>query len=138
MASLNNAGIEVTDEGIDTLSGWIGLPLQRKKVEEPDPSLPKPGRKVVPLSVNLPDRYHQAETANLMIARGGSADLARAFSGAFAPIAKFVADSSTPDELIEKMEAHYAGPSWPPERLAPVMLEALHAFAANGAARDAP
>jgi phage gp29-like protein len=137
VASLSGAGLEVTDDGLEALSGLIGLPLQRKKIEEPPPGAPPTRGKVLPLSVDLPDRYRLAETANIVIAREGAADLARAFSGAFAPIARFVADSSGPDDLIAKITAHYSGPSWPPERVAPLILEALAAMAANGAARNA-
>lgn len=143
VANLSNADIEITDDGLATLGTNVGLPLQRKKIEQQPPGLPgmqgiPPRRgKVVPLAVDLPERYRIAETANIIIAREGAAGLARAFSGAFAPIARFIADSSSAEDLIGKITAHYSGPTWPPERLAPLILEALAAQAANGAVRDA-
>jgi phage gp29-like protein len=133
VSSLSSAGIEVTDEGLDTLSGWVGLPLQRKKVEEP-PLGRGPG-KVAALSAHVPDRYELAEMANQFIARDGAPRLARAFRGAFAPVGRFVAESSSPDDLIARIQTHYA--DWSPDKLAPLILEALSAQAANGAARDA-
>lgn len=132
--SLSDAGIEVTDDGLETLSSWMGLPLQRKKVEEPPPPGGPRSKKIVPLNAQAPDFYSLADQANSAVARVGAPRLARAFRGAFAPVAQFITESSGPDELITKISTHYA--DWAPDKLAPIILEALSAQAANGAARD--
>ncbi len=134
VANLSNAGIEVTDDGLETLSTRVGLPLQRKKID-PNATPPGPGGKIKPFSViRPPDRYEMAESANESVAREGAAPLGRAFRGAFAPVAKFIEDSADAEELIAKITTHYA--DFAPGQLAPLILEALSAQAANGAARD--
>jgi len=136
-AAVNNlasAGIEVTDEGLDTLGTRVGLPLQRKKVVAPPTQGKAPGGKIMPFTATPPDRYEIAELANEMIVRDGAPRLARAFRGAFAPVARIVAESVGPEELIAKISTCYS--DWSPEQLAPLILEALSAHAANGAARD--
>lgn len=133
VSSLSTAGIEVTDEGIETLSTRVGLPLQRAKV----PTMPPPGRpgsKITPFSAATPDRYELAEMANESVARVGAPGLARAFRGAFAPVGRFIAESSSQEDLIARISTYYA--DWSPDKLAPLILEALEAQAANGAARE--
>lgn len=131
VASLANADIELTDDGLETLSGWVGLPLQRKKIQEPPPG----SVRIKPLSATLlVDRYELADRANGSVAREGAAPLARAFRGAFAPVARFIEDSSGPEELIRKITSHYA--DFSADQIAPLILEALSAQAANGVVRD--
>jgi phage gp29-like protein len=135
VANLAKAGIEVTDEGLDTLGIRVGLPLQRKKIDASQPPGGPGGGRIKPFSVlRPPDRYELAELANESVAREGAAPLARAFRGAFAPVAKFIADSADAEELVAKITTHYA--DFSPAQLAPLILEALSAQAANGAARD--
>jgi phage gp29-like protein len=133
IANLSNAGIEVTDDGLETLSGWFGVPLQRKKVD-PATAPPPPRGKTIPFSVTPSTRYDAADAANSRIAREGAPRLARAFRGVYAPVAKLVADSTGPEDLVAKITAFYA--DWSPEQLAPLILESLSAQAANGAIRD--
>lgn len=134
VSSLSSAGIEPTDEGIEMLSARIGLPLQRKKIEETPPGGGR-SKKIVPLNAQPPDHYELADQAGASISRVGAPRLARAFRGAFAPVSQFIIDSSGPEDLIMKIATHYA--DWSPDKLAPIILEALNAQAANGAARDA-
>lgn len=138
MASLADAGLEPTDEGVDTVSTRVGVQMQRKKIVAP--AMPggkpggKPGAKITPFTAAPPDRYELAELANESVARDGAPGLARAFRGAFAPVGRFIAESAGPDDLIEKIMTYYA--DWSPDQLAPLILEALSAQAANGAVRD--
>jgi phage gp29-like protein len=145
---LDGAGLEVTDDGIATLGRRIGIPLQRKAVPDPGQDIPggkpafrrngqaQPARKMSALSTTpAGDRYQQADDSNGRIASGAAADLSRAFRGVFAPIGQFVRDSSSPEELIAKIESHYSG--WDPTKVAGIVVEALAAFSANGAVRDA-
>ena len=140
VASLSNAGIEVTDEGLETLAAKVGLPLQRKEIVDQSqglnglPAGPRRSMKALSAPGHLA-RFEQADLANATIARTTSARLARAFSGAFAPVGKMVADSSSPEELIQKIDTFYAG--WSPGVVSEIILEALAAQAANGAVRDA-
>jgi phage gp29-like protein len=135
VANLSQAEIEVTDEGLETLGLRVGLPLQRKKVIEP-PALPQPGGRMRTLSAAALHRYDRADLANQTIARTGAARLSQAFIGAFAPVRRLVLESDGPEDLIANIE-HFYGEVYSPEQLAPVILEALAAHAANGAVRDA-
>jgi hypothetical protein len=77
-------------------------------------------------------RVAGAEAANDAIAREGAATLALAFRGSLAPVRRLVLESSSAVDLEQRIRAFYA--DWSPERVAPLIEEALSAFAANGAA----
>jgi phage gp29-like protein len=146
VANLSNADLEVTDEGLETLGLRVGLPLQRKKIQTPPAGPGGFGQpKTSKLSASFPGRqwgqhgdppsslYDRADAANGSIANSKAAELAQAFRGVFAPVARFILDSSSSEELIGKIETHYAG--WSPAKVADIILTALEAQAANGAAR---
>lgn len=107
LGELKKAGIVLESAGAKPLSEAMGLPL---RVETSAPV---------------------ASLATLS-ARDGTAPLARLFRGSLAPVAKLVADSTSPEGLIESLNEFYA--TWSPRRLAPVIQEALTAFTAQAAA----
>ena len=65
------------------------------------------------------------------IARGGSADLSRAFRATFAPLRRIVLESTSVEDLETRLHSFTA--HWNPADAAQVIEEALTAFAANGA-----
>lgn len=152
--ALAAAGLEPTDEGVQTLGKKVGVPLQRKEVQQPGPGQPTPGgtpngsrngqplpsRRLTNLDAGTNLRagsnlYEHADEANGRIAASTAAELSQAFRGVYAPIGRFIRESASSDELIHKIETHYSG--WDPTKVANIVLEALQAFSLNGAARDA-
>ncbi len=69
------------------------------------------------------------------IAANGAADLSQAFRGSLAPIRRIILESKSAEECSARVAAYYA--DWNPERLVPIIEQALIAFAANGAASRA-
>lgn len=129
LAALQQAGLQVTDEGINTLSEKIGLPLERVAA----PVLPAfNARRPVFFSAS-PDLLG-ADDANDAIARNGSAELAQAFRGALAPVRQLILDSTSAEDLQRRIAAFYA--DWPVRRVVPLIEQALVAYALNRAALD--
>lgn len=127
IASLNNAGLEVDDQGLSSLSDAIGYPLRRKAMPAPQPVFGQPPATKA-LAANPPPA--KADAANASIARTTAPKLARSFSGVFAPVAQIIRESSSADELTQKIEETYAG--WRPESVSLLVQEALAAFSSNG------
>ena len=148
---LAQAGIELTDDGIDAVSDRFGLNFQRKAVPPaislppgapgapPQPSFPpKPGKqppgKVTTLTappLKLADAAHQIDAANAQIARAGSADLSRAFGEALGPLHVLVLTSNSATDLEHRLSLFTA--SFPAVRIQPLIEQALEAFTAQGA-----
>jgi hypothetical protein len=77
--------------------------------------------------------HRMADAAIDLIARNGSADLARAFRGGLSPVRQLILESTSPEDLQRKILASYQ--DWPAGRVAEIIEQALVAFAANGVAR---
>lgn len=118
LSKLHTAGFDVTDEGLTIVSERLGLPLQRVAA--------------MPLPVTLGARGFTGKPAsgNDGIASKGAADLARAFSGALAPVRRAIDEAKDVGELEQTLRTLYA--DWPESRLAGVIEPALLAYAANG------
>lgn len=157
LPGLEAAGIELTDDGIDTLSQRSGLGLQRApkpvippplagpadpeddlelEEEEPDPARP-PGRGK-PLAAGLPAlrrptaaerRSDRARASNDAIARAGAEDFAEAMRVSMSPIAKILAASDSLDDFERRLKARF--PALPSRKAAAVMEAALIANATN-------
>lgn len=131
LASLTTAGLEPTDEAIETLSQRLGWGIQRKATPEPTTALPKPGKERKPgepLSIFSADPPATADVD--AVARGGAAALAQGFRGDLAPIRRLIQDSTSADDLERRIRLFYA--DWSPARSAKVLEEAMAAYAANG------
>lgn len=133
LASLSNAGVELTNDGIEVLSNRMNLGLQRKSTPVPSvlPGQPsgKPPLKALAARPGL-TTADEIDAANLSIARAGSAELARAFSGAYAPIRLMILESTSPQDLEVRIRSHYA--DWPSPKVTDLLEQALTTFAANG------
>lgn len=125
LTSLAQAGLQVGDEGLDILSERTGLPIERMAAS---PAL----NPLLSFSAGIPTRIQRADRAIDDIAREGAATLALAFRGSLAPIRRIILNSATPEECEQQIRAFYA--DWSPARVAPLIEEALIAYAANGAA----
>lgn len=127
--SLGQAGLEVSDNSINTLGERMGLELQRKKnASSPFPFSVDPVH-VVPFSAAR--RQVQVESDAIdAIAREGSADLSQAFRGILAPIARIVRDSRTAKECEERVQKFIADIDT--TKPADIVTSALRAFSANG------
>jgi phage gp29-like protein len=131
IAALPSAGLELTDDGIEILNQRTGLLIRRAPIRPAG----IPG--LMPLAVDDPmrDRRARAEAAhdaNSAIAQAAAPDLAKAFRGAYAPIADAIRLSTSQGDLEQRLRE--LTKTWRPGRAADVMAEALEAFAANGAA----
>lgn len=124
LSNLSQAGLQLTDDALDTLSERLGFAVQRSQA----PAGPLLG--LSSLSTVL-----EAHDAQDDIARAGAAELARAFRGSLAPIRKLIALSKSPADLENGIRSFYA--DYDARRQARLIEEALIAFAANGASRTA-
>jgi phage gp29-like protein len=117
LQSLFASGLQLTDEGVAALSRQLGLQLERRSASAP--------LNLSTLSIS-PSQRNDIDA----IARAGAAPLARAFSGAFAPIRQIILSSSSSEECSTRIRALYA--DYPAARLADLIEQALSAYAANG------
>ena len=145
LADLSQAGVELTDDGIEQLGELFGLSFQRV-TPPPAPMLPqfggRPGAKppgVLPLAAPMPNLTrlaHQVDAANAQIAREGSANVARSFGEALGPLHVLVMTSNNADDLENRLAlfaAHY-----PSHRVEALIEDALMAFTAQGAGTALP
>ena len=134
MQKLAQAGYELTDDGLTNLSERIAFPLQRRALPAPVPGGSPFGANFLPMSAG----QRLVDLGNLSvdrIAANGAADLSQAFRGSLAPIRRIILESKSAEECSARVAAYYA--DWNPERLVPIIEQALIAFAANGAASRA-
>lgn len=124
LKSLHDSGLELTDDGINTLSERLGMPLRRAAA--PPAPVTTLGARVHLLNTPPP----ALDDAGDQIARRGSAELSQAFRGAYAPVRLAIQQSTSAEDLTLRLTTLYA--DWPAERLAAVIEPALVAFAANG------
>jgi phage gp29-like protein len=140
--NLNQAGLEPTDDGVETISEQVGIPLQRiAPPPAPDPTgfpggppegFTSPG--LLPLAV----RERSADPGQVSVDRvaaEAAANLSQAFRGSLAPVRRIVLESSSADECVQRIHEFYA--DWDPKRISGLCEEALIAFAANGASARA-
>lgn len=135
LVAIHNAGLEPTDEGIKVLNKASGLPVQRAAQAAP----------AMPPTFSAFARQPQESAADVLrrlglptddqlnrIARAGAPDLATAFRGRYAPVRDIIAASASAADLEHRLHVHFA--DTPAAYLAPVLEDALTAFAATGAA----
>jgi phage gp29-like protein len=124
LQSLSQAGLRVTDDGIPVLSKKLGIPVERS---------PAPAGPAVPFVVPFAVPGPAPELADLdRVAAAGATDLAAAFGGDLAPVARIIRESRTARECEERLRTFMA--EWKPARSAAVLEQALTAYAANGVA----
>ena len=131
LSSLAAGGLEVSDDGIEALSKQFGLPLQRLGARGIPSFNSDP---FVTLRAESPSGAgrlaEEVDAANRQIACKGSAELAQAFRGSLAPMRQLVLNSTSAEDLEEKVVAYYA--DYRPEKVAELIEMALIAFAGNG------
>lgn len=131
VVDLSTSGLELTDDGIATLSERVALPLQRKAL--PAPALPGLGGFGVPYPLSAGDSTIAAGMiAANRIAAAGAPALSRAFRGHLAPVRQIILESRSAAELEDRLRAFYA--DWRPSKINALVEEALIAYAANGSA----
>lgn len=64
------------------------------------------------------------------VAREAAADLAQAFRGSLAPVRRIILESRSSKECEQRLRLFYA--DWKPDRIAPLVEQALSAYATNG------
>ena len=150
--TMHEAGLELTDEALATVGERLGLSFQR--VATPAATLPGPGgvlpRKGAPNALSdspdapqlmgarvhllsaasLAEKALRGDLANDAIAAATADELARAFRGAFAPVALAIRESESASDLEARLKLMYA--DWPAAKLAGILEPALTAYAANG------
>jgi len=136
LASLYQAGIELTDEGLTAFSERLGLGLRRRMVAGAPGPGPRPeGLGLTPLDAMPPtsaahDHSIAADLANDRLARACSADLAHAVRDDFAPFLQLLHASSSASDFDRRLRDAF--PGWDPKRTLPLLSAGLQAFAANG------
>jgi phage gp29-like protein len=135
LSDLSQAGIEPTDDSLETLGEQLGFPLQRKAA--PAPGIPgggppsgfiSPG--LHPLAARDPELAEQTHAAVDRVAAAGAPDLSRAFRGSLAPVRRIILESNSAADCEERLRLFYA--DWSPGKVAGLVEDALTAFAANG------
>lgn len=115
LESLSNAGFEPDDDGAAALAERVGFGIRRKAVMPP--SMPF---NVVPLNTVVDDQ----------VAGNLSTDLAAAFQGRLAPVARIIRESESPEACVNAVRA------WALSAHAPdvidIVEQALTAYAASG------
>lgn len=139
LSGLSQAGLEPTDEGLDVLAQESGIPLQR--APKPDgrggfiPAERAPLDQAPPDALTAaPPEPQTAPPAEVLdqVAASAAPGLALAFRGSLAPVRVAVLQSTSPQDLEDRLATLYQG--WSPGRLAALTQDALAAYAANGAA----
>lgn len=97
LQAVTAAGLEISDDGISTISQKFGLPLQRR-------TGPPPGV----LSAFTPDSAGRNAAIDA-IAAAGAPGLARAFRDDFADLSRIIRESRSPAELESQLAALCAG-----------------------------
>ncbi|HRI81395.1 MAG TPA: DUF935 family protein [Opitutaceae bacterium] len=130
LTSIAGAGLEIADEGIPVIGERLGIPVQRASRPAAMPGLGG----ITPFSAAATLNARKKGVAAIdTISEASRADLARAFTGELAPIARIILDSVSPEEAVRDV-ATYCAEHFDPSKAARVMEEALLAIAANGAA----
>ena len=119
----------MTDDAIPVVSERLGIEFERIET-------PPPASQALPGQAKRPDATLAANSGIAepldAVAMTGSADLARAFRGALAPVARIVRESASAAECEAKLTALTAG--WRPGEAAELLEHGLVAYAANAAA----
>ncbi len=146
---LSRAGLEPTDDAIASLSESVKIPLQRKVFGQPSQppvsmeeerggELDDPQDTETQLDAKTAARC-RFETHSKLSAKPPPSDavaaakaeaLARAFRGTLAPVRDLILASTSPEDALAKVSAHFK--DWPAERVADTVDEALQLCAVAG------
>lgn len=124
---LDQAGLEVGDDAIETLSEKFGFSIQRKT-----PSTPIPQR----FSLHSLATLTPSNQANEQIIRRAAAELSHAFGEDYAKIVQIATESTSSEDFVRRLEVHCA--SLDPLKAAEVLEAAMIAHAANGSTAHNP
>lgn len=130
LKSLKEAGLELTEDGVADVGETTGLPLQRSALPV---SPPLTGEQPQPFSAKSPGdlkALKATEDPEDAIMRNGSAEM-QAFRGTMAPVRQAILESTSADDLTQRLKTLYA--DYSPGRLETITAEALTAFSANAA-----
>ena len=130
LADLKTAGLEPTDDAISVLAERLGFGVQRALISGVPTGLPLSAELALLLAdPGFTRRGLMVDDANREISRRGSAALAQAFRGHLAPVRRIILESKSPEDLEQRLKLFYA--DWSPQRLGPVLQDALSAQATN-------
>jgi phage gp29-like protein len=121
LKTLYEAGVEVDDPGLQALSDRAGLPMRRRATPAANPF---PAAALAALGATFPFGDLDA------VAVAGSADLAQAFRGPRAALARIIRESTSADDCERKIKAFSA--HLDVGRQAVILEQALAAYTANG------
>jgi phage gp29-like protein len=124
LTDLKTADLEVADDSLATISSRLGIQIQRKAAAFVPGFFSaysaSPGRRSVDAARDAIDT----------LSANASNDIARAFRGRYAPLARMVRESTSASDLERRVRAYMAEVS--PGETADVLSLALNAFAVNG------
>lgn len=132
LPGLGQAGMEVSDDGIDVLASRLGFGLQRARV----PAASGPAFAPMAASRRTPRhasaahrRSEDARNANDQIAAAGADDYTAAMIDSMAPIAKLLSASDSMADFEQKLRARF--PELPSRKAAAILEATLVANATN-------
>lgn len=123
LEALYKAGLQVSEDSLSQVSERVGLQIERSAQGQGPTPFSVPGQFVFSSGRTTP-RHLNA------IAQAGAADLAQAFRGSLAPIARIVRESRSADECETRIREFCV--SWKPDRVNTLVADALGTYAANG------
>ena len=138
----HDAGLQLTDSGIEQFSEMAGMPFQRAPIAAP--AIPPQALRALfagrpqPLSAGAADLpgYLPTDAQLDAVATAGAEGLAAAFQGLYAPVRALILTSTSPLDLEHKLRHFYADHN--PAAASELVADALTAYAANGALATRP
>lgn len=129
LPSLADAGVELTDDGIEVLSGRLGLGLRRATAAPPPGAGLHAADALSAASKSAIRRSNNARSASDAIAAASAEPLAAAMIDSLAPVAKILRESDSLDDFERRLRASF--PDLPSRKAASILSAALIANSTN-------
>ena len=132
IGKLHEAGLEPDDDALNTLSERIGFGIRRAAIPQ-SPMLPFSADPSCcrTLAVTQPVPLSAADSVEDRPAATRADDLARAFAADLAPLQSVIAESTSPEDCIRRVEAWISQHN--PANAADVIEKALYVYSMAGA-----
>ncbi|NBW10999.1 MAG: DUF935 family protein [Caulobacteraceae bacterium] len=132
VSKLKSAGIIVAQQGLETLSKRVGLPLEREEVAAAAVAPPPPKAAARKKALAAPAPAADPSAAANGIAQLAAKELAEVYRGSMAPVPQIILGAATPEEAQAQLLTAFA--DWSAQQAAEVVETAVTAGAWNGLA----
>lgn len=133
ISKLKEAGLEPDDDALNTLSERLGFGIRRAAVPQPG-MLPFSAAASVPPYQSLP--LSAADSVDDHAAASSADDLSRAFATDLAPLQAVIAESTSPDDCIRRVQDWVSNHN--PANAADMIEKALYVYSMAGARAARP